>query len=74
MLSEDCAALDRFKKQQATLCRGRASKKAFYFTDKPIKNSKLTEKQYQNCLTKLKKAGITKDELALLAKFNGQKS
>jgi hypothetical protein len=56
------------------LCRGRASKKAFYFTDKPIKNSKLTEKQYQNCLTKLKKAGITKDELALLAKFNGQKS
>jgi Fe-S-cluster containining protein len=74
MLSTDCAALDRFKKQQAALCRGRAAKKAFHFTDKPIESSKLTEKQYQNCITKLQKAGITKDELALFAQFNGQKS
>lgn len=74
MLSTDCAALDRFKKQQATLCRGRTTKKAFNFTDKPLKNSKLTENQYQTCITKLQKAGITKDELALFAEYNGQKS
>jgi Fe-S-cluster containining protein len=74
MLSTDCAALDRFKKQQAVLCRGRTAKKAFHFTDKPIKNSKLTVTQYQACINKLQKAGITKDELALFAQFNGQKS
>jgi Fe-S-cluster containining protein len=74
MLSTDCTALDRFKKQQAALCRGRIIKKALHFTDKPIKNSKLTEKQYQACITKLKKAGITKDESALFAEFNRQKN
>jgi Fe-S-cluster containining protein len=73
MLSTDCTALDRFKKQQAALCRGRTSKKSLHFTDKPIKKSKLTMKQYQVCLTKLQKAGITKDELALFAEFNGKK-
>lgn len=74
LLSEDCAALDRFKKQQAALCRGRAAKKTFHFTDKPIKNSELTEKQYQTCITKLQRAGITKDELTFFAQFNRQKS
>lgn len=74
MLSEDCTALDRFKKQQAVLCKGRATKKEFHFTDKSIESIRLTEKQYQNCITKLLKVGITKDELALFAEFNGQKS
>lgn len=72
MLSEDCAALDRFKKQQYALCRGRAAKKNFHFTEEAIKKSNFTEKQYQNCLAKLQKAGITKEELALFAQLNGQ--
>jgi Fe-S-cluster containining protein len=71
MLSEDCAALDRFKKQQAALCRGRAAKKTLHFTEEAIKKTKLTEKQYEGCLNKLGKVGITEDELALFRTLNG---
>jgi Fe-S-cluster containining protein len=72
MLSEDCEALDRFKKQIATLSRGRAVKKAFYFTKDPIKPSKLTEKQYQICVAKLRQVGVTEEELKLMDTLNGQ--
>ena len=38
----------------------------------PLKPSKFTEKQCQTCLTKLRQAGITDDELALFKQINGE--
>lgn len=76
MLSEDCTALDRFKKQRLALKKGRSTKETYYFT-KPadssheaIKPPKYTEKQYQICIAKLHQAGITGDELALFNCLN----
>ncbi len=80
MQTQDCESLNRFKKMRATLKQGRTSKETYYFTgktlgsakcDAPIKPAKSTEKQYQTCINKLRKAGMTDDELALLNFFNG---
>jgi hypothetical protein len=70
MLSEDCGALDRFKKQAIKICRGRKTKKAYYVTTEPIKQVKHSEKQYNDCKVKLSKAGITEDEMALFESLN----
>ncbi|MGD6935110.1 MAG: YkgJ family cysteine cluster protein [Candidatus Bathyarchaeia archaeon] len=70
MLSEDCKALDRFKKQRLALKRGRASKETDYFTTDPIKTVKFSEAQYQRCIVKLRRAGITEEELALFKTLN----
>ncbi|NLF88650.1 YkgJ family cysteine cluster protein [Candidatus Bathyarchaeota archaeon] len=70
MLSQDCAALDRFKKQATAVCRGRKTKKAYHFTSEPIAPVKTSQKQYQNCITKLRKAGITEEEYALFESLN----
>ncbi len=72
MLTQDCEALTRFKKQCTALNRGRAAKKTYRSTKEPIKNTKLTEARYQDCIAKLRKAGITKDELSLLDALNGR--
>jgi Fe-S-cluster containining protein len=72
MESEDCEALDRFKKQIKTLKHGRATKVTLHFTKEPIQEAKLTPKQYEACVEKLRKVGITKEELALLAVLNRQ--
>ena len=81
MLTQDCEALTRFKKQRAALRKGRAAKETYHFTTKalesvkcsePIKPAKLTQKQYQTCITKLRQAGITDDELTLFEYFNGK--
>ncbi len=72
MLSEDCEALDRFKKQIKILKHGRASKVTLHFTTEPIKESKMSLRQYVNCLAKLRKVGITEEELALLRVLNRQ--
>lgn len=72
MLSEDCGALDRFKKQALALCRGRRAKKTAYFTAEPIKKVKHSEKQQRDCQVKLRKAGITEDEMALFESLNNQ--
>jgi len=72
MLSEDCEALDRFKRQIKILKWGRGSKVTFHFTTELVKESKITSQQYDNCLTKLRKAGITNEELALLQVLNRQ--
>ena len=69
--TQDCMALNRFKKQAIALCRGRAAKKTYHFTKDPIKPSKLTEERYQECVAKLRKVGITEDELALFNTLNG---
>jgi Fe-S-cluster containining protein len=71
MLSEDCEALTRLKKQRGALKRGRAScKEAFFSTTKPVKSAQLTEKQYQTCLDRLQKVEVTEDELALFKLLN----
>jgi Fe-S-cluster containining protein len=73
MLSEDCGALDRFKKQTIALCRGRKAEKTYYFTTEPVKQAKHSDKQYKDCEVKLRKAGITKEEYTLFESLNKQK-
>jgi Predicted Fe-S-cluster oxidoreductase len=72
MLSQDCGALDRFKKQAIALCRGKKAEKTYYFTTEPIQRTKYTPKQYSDCIAKLRKAGITEEELALFESLNKQ--
>lgn len=72
MLTQNCEALTRFKKQRFTLKKGRASKETYCFTGKsaPIKPSKYTEKQYRSCIVKLHQVGITEGELTLFHRLN----
>ncbi|MGD6805627.1 MAG: YkgJ family cysteine cluster protein [Candidatus Bathyarchaeia archaeon] len=74
MLSEDCEALDRFKKQRLTLRRGRKSQEAFHSTGEAIVPAKATKAQYQKCIAQLKQAGITKEELNLFRSLNEKRS
>lgn len=76
--TQDCEPLNRFKKMRAALKKGRRLKETYHFTGKilnsvkcvPVKPAKLKENQYQACVTKLRQAGITSDELTLFANFN----
>jgi Fe-S-cluster containining protein len=70
MLSQDCEALTRLKKQRIALKRGRATKETYCNTTQPIKPTKLSERQYQSCAAKLQGAGITGDEMALFEALN----
>jgi Fe-S-cluster containining protein len=75
MQTQDCEALNRFKRQRTALRKGRKTKETYHFTSKDkkiIKPAKLNEKQYQICITKLCQAGITNEELALFKSFNKQ--
>ena len=83
MQSQDCPALTRFKKMCSALKKGRITKEKFYFVGKatgltecgePIKPATFTEKQYQTCLARLHKSGITEEELILFNCFNAHKS
>jgi Fe-S-cluster containining protein len=69
-LTQDCMALTRFKKQCAALNKGRTAKKAYYSTSEPLKRIKYTEEQYQNCINKLLRAGMSKEELSLFGSLN----
>jgi Fe-S-cluster containining protein len=82
MLTEDCPALNRFKRMRTALKKGKTNKETYHFTgktmgsakcDEPIKPAKFTQKQYQTCIIKLREAGMTDDELALFNYFNSQK-
>jgi len=73
MLTEDCKALDRFKKQRIALKKGRVCKETNHFTstkEEPIKPANLAEEQYQTCVYKLRQAGITNAELDLFKQIN----
>lgn len=72
MLSDDCKALDRFKKQRIALKRGRTTKETFHFTSEPIEKSVFSQEQFGLCLSKLEKAGITIQEKRLFKKLNGK--
>ncbi|MCW4018992.1 MAG: YkgJ family cysteine cluster protein [Candidatus Bathyarchaeota archaeon] len=78
MESTDCEALTRFKKQLAALKKGRKCTETYHHTGKTqetsaenqIRPTKFTQKQYQACITKLRKAEATNDEAALFESFN----
>jgi Fe-S-cluster containining protein len=72
MESEDCEALDKFKQQIKVLKHGRASKVTLHFTNEPLIDAKFSKQQYDDCVEKLKKAGITEEEIALFAVLNRQ--
>jgi Fe-S-cluster containining protein len=79
MLTQDCEALNRFKRMRIALKKGKANTETYHFTrslgsaecDETIKPSKFTEKQFQTCITKLRRAGMTYNEWALFNQFNG---
>ena len=77
MQTRDCPALTRFKKQRNVLKKGKICKETYHFTSstgsEPIKLTSFTERQYSACLTKLRRVGITDDELALFNYFNKTK-
>jgi Fe-S-cluster containining protein len=75
MQTQDCEALNRFKRMRVALNKGRPTEENYYFAgtnQEPIKPTKFTDKQYQTCLNKLRRAGITDDELDLFNYFNVQ--
>jgi Fe-S-cluster containining protein len=72
MQTTNCEALTRFKKQVAALSRGRKNKKTYHFTGNPLKHAKLTQKEYENCIAKLVKAGATTQELDYSSFLNKQ--
>ncbi len=72
MLTQNCEPLNRFKKQRTALKKERAAKETYHSAEANIKPVKCAEKQFQACLTKLRQAGITDDELALFNTFNGR--
>ena len=74
MLTKDCPALDRFKKQRSALTKDRSHKESYHFTrltnNEVITSASFTEKQFNVCIAKLRQAGITNDELTLFNYFN----
>lgn len=75
MLTKDCPALNRFKKQRSALRKGKVAKESYHSGgrgEEPIKLSHLTGKQLVDCVAKLRCAGITEEELALFNQFNGK--
>jgi Fe-S-cluster containining protein len=70
MLSEDCEALDRFKKQRQSLKKGRKAQESFHSTLEPIVKAKATVAQYQKCVMQIEKAGISKQEMDLFRSLN----
>ncbi|WP_343378011.1 YkgJ family cysteine cluster protein [Candidatus Bathycorpusculum sp.] len=70
MLSEDCAALDRFKKQRLALKRGFVVKETGHFTVDSLLSVKFSDVQYTRCVEKLCKVGVTEQELRLFNMLN----
>jgi Fe-S-cluster containining protein len=71
MQTQDCEALNRFKKMRASLKRGKTAKETYSrVINNQVKPVKLTEKQLQSCTAKLRQAGITDTELVLFKQFN----
>lgn len=80
MQTQDCEPLTRFKKMRTALKKGKPHTETYHFTGKIqgltesnelIKPGKFTDKQYQECVAKLRQTGMTDDELNLFNYFNG---
>ena len=71
MSTKDCVALNRFKKMQAALKKGKTVKETYHNlkSDEHV-TAQFTEKQLQTCIAKLRRAGITEDELELFISIN----
>jgi Fe-S-cluster containining protein len=73
MLTQNCQALNRFKKMRSILKKGKTTKETFsQVTNDFIKPARFSEKQLQNCIAKLRQVGITDDELILFNQINGK--
>jgi hypothetical protein len=70
MLTKDCKALDRFKKQKMILKRGMIVKETYHFTVDKIESGTFSKKQYETCINKLLKVGITEE----MVRFNSLNS
>jgi Fe-S-cluster containining protein len=79
MQTQGCEPLNRFRRIRSILKKGRISTEYYYFTgncqepngtEEPIRPAEYTKKQYQTCIAKLRKTGITDEELALFIRFN----
>lgn len=73
MQTQDCEALKRFKKMRLALKDGKNAKETYIHVSKDnsqIKSARFAEKQYKNCIAKLRQAGITDTELSLFEQFN----
>ncbi len=71
MLTQNCEPLNRFKKIRSNLKKGKTTKETFsQVTNDLIKPTRFSEKQFQNCIAKLRQAGITDDELILFKQIN----
>lgn len=70
MLSEDCEALTRFKKQRNALKQGKKEEENFCSSTQPIKSANLSTRQFNKYIAKLRRVGITEEELALFKALN----
>jgi len=71
MLTHNCEALNRFKKMRRILKKGKNAKETFNQAINGFINpARFSEKQLQNCIAKLRQAGITNDELVLFKQIN----
>jgi Fe-S-cluster containining protein len=69
-----CESLDRFKDLRKALLKNQRNhvydRECFFTFKNGIKPVKMTKKQYERCIAKLIKAGMTRDELALFNYLN----
>jgi Fe-S-cluster containining protein len=73
MLTQNCEALNRFKKMRSIIKKGKTAKEKFsQGTNGLIKPPRFSEKQFQNCIAKLRQAGVTNDELIVFRQINGE--
>jgi len=70
-----CESLDRFKNLRRALVKGYGGNyraDCFFIDEDGIKPVKNTKRQFYRCVTKLLKAGMTGDELALFNYLNNR--
>ena len=73
MLTKDCPALNRFKKQRSLLKKGKSAKMSYHSVsedDDSVMPVCVTDKRYAACVAKLRRTGATEEELALFHRFN----
>jgi len=72
MLSVDCVALVRFRKQCFALKRGRVCKVSGHFTSDLVRLVNFSERQYASCIARLCRVGISAEELVVFNSLNGR--
>jgi Fe-S-cluster containining protein len=70
-----CESLDRFRNLRRALTKGYGDNytaDSFIISEDGIKPVKITKKQYDRCVAKLLRAGMTQNELLLFQHLNGR--